>query len=416
MREQRFDAGDVRDVLLTDVAIRVQLSPTNHRLAVQRMETLAEWLERDDSELKGRVRLVYPQGSMAIRATIAACLRKDEFDIDVIAQLDLPQGTTPKQALDILYRSIKGEKGSRYYSMTERNTRCVTVEYAEMHVDITPAALIAGREPRVSHIFHHRAEEPATPGKRIVANPFGFAEWFMRVVPRATAFEDFFEERSLAMDRQYKAETEETPEPIPAYLKPPAVIAHQLVKRFRNVRYEKREGRRPPSVMLACLMANFAGASGRPFAELLNQARALARYFGEHQSARKLVHVVNPTCAEDVFSDRWPCDLDEQGVFLADLRFLVAELERLERGADLALITDVFAKLFGEETSQSVTREFADRSGERIANGALRTDRATGRVDLSGSGILIMSGAATSPRIEAPRTSPPHTFYGSDAG
>jgi hypothetical protein len=414
MREQKFDTGDLRDVLLTDVAIRIQLSPTNHRLAVQRMETLAEWLERDDSELKGRVRLVYPQGSMAIRATIAACLRRDEFDIDVIAQLDLPHGTTPKQALDLLYRSIKGDKGSRYYSMTARNTRCVTVEYADMHVDITPAELVAGREPRVSHIFHHRAEEPGTPGKRIVANPFGFAEWFMRVVPRATAFEGFFEERSLAMDRQYKAETEETPEPIPAYLKPPAVIAHQLVKRFRNVRYEKREGRRPPSVMLACLMANFAGASGRPFAELMNQARALARYFGEHQSARQLVRVANPTCAEDVFSDRWPSNLDEQSVFLSDLRFLVTELERLERGADLALMADVFSKLFGEEISQSVVREFADRSGERIASGALRTDR-SGRVDLSGSGILIMSGKGSSPRVETARTSPPHTFYGSDA-
>lgn len=415
MPEQKFDRNDVRDVLLADVAIRIQLSPTNHRLAVRRMETLAEWLEREGSELAGRVKLVYPQGSMAIRATIAACLRKDEFDIDVIAQLDLQPGTTAQQVLDMVYRAIKGEKGSRYFSMTKRNTRCVTVEYADMHVDITPAELIVGREPRVSYIFHHRAEEPSAPGKRIVANPFGFAEWFNVVVPRSAAFEAFFEERSLAMDRLLKAETETTPEPVPAYMKPPAVIAHQLVKRFRNVRYDKRQGRRPPTVMLACLMAQFAGSSGRPFTELLSQGRALAHYFGEHQARRQLVHVVNPTCPEDVFTDRWPADLQEQGVFVDDLRVLVLELERLERSADLSLFADVFSKLFGEDISQSVIREFADRSGERIAGGALQTERATGRVDLVASGIIGTSAGRTTPRIEQVRSSPSHTFYGQDA-
>src|SRR5437763_14021735 len=99
---------DVRDVLLTDIAIRIQLSPSNYRLAVERVETLAAWLDREGSELAGRVRLVYPQGSMAINATIASCLKTDEFDIDAIAQLDLLPGTTPQQALDLLCRSVKG--------------------------------------------------------------------------------------------------------------------------------------------------------------------------------------------------------------------------------------------------------------------------------------------------------------------
>jgi len=44
----------------------------------------------------------------------------------VIAQLLLPPGTAPQTALDLLYKAIKGDKGSRYYSMTTRNTRCLT--------------------------------------------------------------------------------------------------------------------------------------------------------------------------------------------------------------------------------------------------------------------------------------------------
>ena len=59
--------------------------------------------------------MVYPQGSMAINATIGACLDRDEFDIDTIAQLIPRPGRSPQQALDQLYLAIKGAKGSRYY-------------------------------------------------------------------------------------------------------------------------------------------------------------------------------------------------------------------------------------------------------------------------------------------------------------
>src|SRR5258708_23206756 len=181
-----------------------------------------------------------------------------------------------------------------------------------MHVDLTPAELLPYREPRVSHIFHHRPEEPGSRGKRIVANPFGFAEWFNAVTPRAATFEKFFEARSRAMDALLeKAETEEVPEQIPAYLKPPAVVALQLIKRHRNVRYEGRSGRQPPGVLLARLMAEGDGGTGRPFVELLHQARRLYRYFAQHQTSGRLIHVSNPRCPEDVVSDRWPPSLIE---------------------------------------------------------------------------------------------------------
>src|SRR5690349_7342999 len=78
MPESKFNANDVKDVLLADVAIRIQLSPTNYRLATKRMEALADWLDREGSELAGLVQLVYAQGSMAVNATIASCLTNDE--------------------------------------------------------------------------------------------------------------------------------------------------------------------------------------------------------------------------------------------------------------------------------------------------------------------------------------------------
>ena len=125
------------DVMLAEIALRIQLSPTDHGKAVDRYETVSDWIDRLDSPLCGLVELTYAQGSMAIGATIARCSDRDEYDIDAMAQLGLPRDTDPEVALSLLESSIRGEHGSRYYNMTRRRIRCVTIEYADgMHLDV----------------------------------------------------------------------------------------------------------------------------------------------------------------------------------------------------------------------------------------------------------------------------------------
>lgn len=48
------------DALLADIAIRIQLSQTAYRKAVQRYEALSDWIEREGSPLAQRVELSYP--------------------------------------------------------------------------------------------------------------------------------------------------------------------------------------------------------------------------------------------------------------------------------------------------------------------------------------------------------------------
>ena len=99
------------DILLADVAIRVQLSRTDYNKAVDRYQTINDWIERDGSPLEDRAQLFYPQGSMAVGATIASKLKTDEFDIDVVAQLNLPSDVLPHEPLDLLFKAIKERRG-----------------------------------------------------------------------------------------------------------------------------------------------------------------------------------------------------------------------------------------------------------------------------------------------------------------
>ena len=301
------------DVLLADVAIRIQLSASAYSKAEQRYKTLSEWIDRRSSPLEGRIQLVYAQGSMAIGTTIASRLTTDEHDVDFIAQLGLPYGTAPHVVLNLLFESIRGEPGSLYYDMAERRDRCVTVHYADkMHADITPMVRLAGRPERESHLFHSKPEAPAEPDLTLVANAFGFAEWFKAVTPVDHEFAAVFEIRAGAYERLVmaaKAGNEEMPNREPVHRKSKAMIVHQLMKRWRNVRFDKRQTRRPPSVMMAKLTADVANSTETLSEELLHQTRAMRDELRRWHKAGLLIHVVNPVCDKDVLTDRWPASL-----------------------------------------------------------------------------------------------------------
>ena len=406
-RFNRLPTGNLSplDVMLAEIALRIQLSPTDHGKAVDRYETISEWIDRDDSPLSGLVELTYAQGSMALGATIARCSDRDEYDIDVMAQLDLPRDVDPEKALSLLEESVRGERGSRYYSKTKRNTRCVTVEYADgMHLDVTPAVLLAERSERTSLIFHSKPEDPGERKRRLLANPYGFADWFMECTPAEKDFADFFEHRSL-QEVMAKGESEPVPDQLPAYRKSRALIALQLIKRFRNVRYERRPKlRRPPSVLLCKYVADHANQTTTLAEEMLHQASAMLAVFEEAQQAKRLVYEENPRCEEDKLTDRWPGSLEDQGAFIADLRELTEKLERLRAGVPLEETREVLEDLFGERPARDVVTDYIERYGQRHGQGS--------GAHLPGKGQVPAAGVMLGTTPAAARSTREHRFFG----
>ena len=304
------------DMLLADLAIRIQLSETAHRRAVERYEAIQRWIERDGSPLAGLVELFYPQGSMAIGAAIASKVTGDEYDLDVVVQVKVPAGWSPKDVLDALYVAIRGDPGSRYYRMVERRTRCVTVSYADMHLDLTPLERRVYTPEREGEIFHHK-EGTGGPMRRFIANPYGFAQWFSERAADRSGFGEAYAARARAYELAVveAAEADPVPEQEPLMMKSTAVIALQLAKRWRNVQYEQRAGRKPPSVMMSKFAGDGAGQTTGLADELLHQAVLMRDRFQASAAAGVRIHVVNPVCERDVLTDRWPENDRDESVF-----------------------------------------------------------------------------------------------------
>ena len=391
------------DNLLADIAIRIQLSPTQHRLATERYETLDQWIQRVGSPLYGRVEKTYAQGSMRIGTTISSRITDDEFDIDAVTQLGLPALTAAAEVLGTLFEAVRGKPGSRYFGCTRRRGRCVTVSYGDgMHVDLTPAILQVGALPRQSWIFEHQFGSKADPGRRLIANPYGFAEWFKDQVPDDHDFTRWFLSRAEAYEKsQAIICAEPVPPPEPVARKPRAVVAMQLIKRWRNVQYDERTGRRPPSVVLSKLVGDAAaeassGGSGL-LQVLLHVALALLAEFERAHAGGQLIHVANPVCPTDILTDRWPGGLQAQSTFIDDLRNLVGDLQTLQRSSNFEEIRGVLVRLFGEAPASKAIENHL----EALPRGPVRVT--------STGGVIIGATAAVH---AACRPVPRHTFHG----
>lgn len=391
---------DERDALLASSLVRIQLPPSDYAKADQRYQTLAAWIEREGSALKGRVLLVYGQGSMAIGAVVAAKASNDEFDVDAMVALSLPEDSDPETVLDLLYRVVRGEPGSRYYDCTVRCSRCVQVRYADgMHVDLTPAVPRAGRPERESIIFHHRAETPSVPGQRVIANPYGFADWFRANTPPDALFKSVLDEYA-ALARVQKAEAEPLPGPREPHEASRAVASLQLIKRFRNLRYNDRDARCPPSVMLSKLVAEHKVLGAGLSRALLSHATNLRDLFAAEQASGRLIEVRNPACWADNFSDRWPATAKDQALWIGDLDRLVARLTTYVHGdLDLSQRQAILAELFGETAALSAVRALGEQIGAQKAAGQSRHTPGAGRLILPIGGITPALGRVT-PRTD----------------
>jgi hypothetical protein len=400
----------IQDYLLADVAIRIQLSPTNYKKAVERYTAINSYLDRPDSALHTRIEIYYPQGSMAIGSTIASNLTTDHFDLDTIAQLLISPHANPAEVLDTLFNALNGSPGSRYYGKVTRNSRCVTVEYEDgMRIDVTPMVRRMATPERESILFHHRRETPWDSGYRKVANPYGFAVWFNARTPA----EAEFAEQYAALVKSYVGFAEAEQEPIPdqedPHKKSMALIALQLTKRYRNVRFDRRKVRRPPSVLLAKWFADAAGGGRvRLIDELLHQVRHIRQILSDHVAIGRLVHEVSPVCAEDVLTDRWPANLADQALFVEDLDHLIVQLERLHAGCPIEEMREILSDLFGERPSVDAVKALGDKYGNRVQRGGRYVP---GSQITSGSAALAGLTAAASAHA---RTTPGHTFFGDE--
>ena len=392
----------VIEEILADIAIGVQLTSTEDRKARDRYEALRNWIERPSSPLCGRVEEFYPQGSMAIGATIRAVRSDEEYDVDIVVQVRYDKNMSPQERLDELCAAVRGDKESRYYDMTTKQSRCVTITYRDgMHLDMVPAWRDLTREEKVSFLPHAPGGTRSRENCNYVGNSYGFAEWFKRQAGEAGPYGQQFAKRAWEYELrkvQADADVQEVPEQTSPQEKGLTVIGLQLFKRFRNEAYKKTDAKPPPSVILTKFAGDGSGQTTTLLDELSQQTDMMTKKLGECLRSDTILHVPNPICSDDILTDRWPQDRKNQEMLHRKLAHLKAGMECLKSGnLSLAEIKEVCAGIFGMEISRIVVERYADR-----LSSATKSHKAS----IGPRGRLFPAIAVGGTPV------PKHTFYG----
>lgn len=379
---------EVAEQLLVDVAASIQLTPTQYKQAVQNYNALSQLVNEGDHYLAGHVTDIYPTGSFAIWAAILGLVRADQHDVDAVIELDLPLDTDPKIVLSALFNAIRGKPGSRYYDKTTLQSRCVTVTYEDGRtIDLMPAVRIWRHPHRVLQIFHWNAERGESYHKEV--NPKGFADLFNTQIGTSRAFEKRFVQRMLLLE---KAATEPLPDYQPLTVKAPRLVALQLIKRNRNIRWRQRDRkdlRQPPSVGLAALSLQQAAGSDYLIDETIDLANTIYNAIVAADRSGHTLEIQNPAWLPDLFTDRWPESREAQRIFAADMRELSGDLVKLrDQQLSAADRQNILKRHFGE-----IPTKFAFDEYGRFQENA----RAAGRTSVSQAGrVSILPATAVS--------------------
>lgn len=408
------ETAPVLDDLLLDVVTVIELSDHDREVAENRYRRLKPHLERLSSPLRpylmSGTSLIYPQGSMAIGATIVSGTEDDRFDVDALIDMQVPSHWSDDDVLDHLFDALQGFPDVRKFV---RCTRCVQMQFAFMHMDVT--ILDPMQEPRperVGEIFHSPDEGSSY---RVPSNPYGFAVWYRKNVVYPSR--EFLDEirgrrRSFGVNRLpdlailEKSEQEELPPVIPERIDAQQVYALKLMKRYLNLRYEDRGMRRPPSIYVTKLSStcgydlNGLTAQLERFAGKIKAEMSAAILAGQGPDER------NPSYEPDQLNDRWPTTQQERRALHDDMNVLLHEIAKA-RGADITDILKILAELFGERVKERAQETFTNRMDKRTGGRKVHIERGTGAIIPA---TAVAAPAVARNAVEVPR----HNFHCED--
>jgi hypothetical protein len=347
-------ADSQMDDLLWRICDELQLTPTRYQQAVDRYNAVCQWLEAEESGVALFRPSLYPQGSMRIGTTVKP-IGREEHDLDFVCEIRVAASafSSPLQLLKLIEGRLRQHKA--YAAILETKNRCVRLNYAnEFHLDILPACP-DGQSGNGCLVVPDRESRWWKP-----SNPKGYAGWFEQRCE--LAIQALMEERERILSK-----AEPIPDQEATAEKATLKRVVQLLKRWRDLRYEKRCDVAPISMVLTTLAAQcYQGQHSVSHA----LSDILVKMVAMTEIAKPRLYVLNPANPEEDLSERWDDPVHYQA-FVAGIKELHQHWSRALTLVGMQNVSTALEGLFGEPVRLAITKQ-ADRLHELRAKSALR--------------------------------------------
>lgn len=373
---------------LIAISKNIDISQEMREKAEMSYRAVGRWL--GDCDVDSDVKIM-PQGSFNLGTVVRPISDKDEYDIDLVCLLKNAKDKSEKEIKQIVGNRLN-EHGTYKEMLEEEGKRCWTLNYEEFHMDILPCVPNDAyyMEPILTEIkLTHKLDD----GKYIpkYSNPYRYHEWFeerMRVEVNE-ARKIFAELNNVEIDK------------IPVYkIKTPLQQAVQLLKRHRDIMYDKlakeRKDNAPISIIITTLAAHAYNNESNLYDALHNILNGMDKYIKKKGDDYV---IENPVMPEENFAEKWKSEHNKVNEFYEWLR--TAKQEILVEPMSVSGIQNVAEKL-GECFGKNVVQRSLKEEGV-----LLKIARDNGKLYIDG----LKGGLCTSP-TETTKKVGGHTFFG----
>lgn len=303
------------DKKLEALVVEVELPDSAYDKAVSRYTALGTWLERPESTIQQYGPDVSLQGSFALGTATYPLNRKEDYDLDLTCKLQrgLTRAShTQFQVKEMVRHELQLYRDQRNIEeRLEEKRRCWRLQYKDtpgFHMDTVPA--IPGDEVRrgvliqemrahglPEHLLPELAREALwiTDNKHplykfpapdwVSSNPAGYVRWFQSRLQGST----------VLTEAQAKVDD------VPVYRrKLPLQQVIQLLKRHRDVMFERLPDSKPISVIITTIAARSYRAGESLSETMVTVLHALNDFRRSNSN-----EVLNPVNPKENFADKW---------------------------------------------------------------------------------------------------------------
>lgn len=312
--------------------------------ATIKYEDVGEHLAADDSDLRPYNPQIYVQGSFRLGTVVHPYSRGDEYDIDLVCQLDIKKES-------ISQKDLKDKVGARLKTRPDlakilgSSRRCWLLDYPRepgmpgFHMDVLPSIPNVERSPTGilltdTELAHWQK-----------SNPIAYAEWFKK------RMEVVFRVKKAALAESMFASIEEVPD---WRVKTPLQRCVQILKRHRDIYFDKHPEVRPVSIILTTLAAHAYQNEEDIFDALTGIAERMPSFIVYKNGKWR---VDNPVDDGENFADKWNEYPERRTAFLKWLKQVSLDFANVSKAPSLDAGLIMLEESLGKHIMEKVASE-----------------------------------------------------------
>lgn len=381
---------DSLNYFLVEISGKIQLTATQREKAIGHYEAIANVLKNSPEHTllsKLDVKMI-PFGGLGTN-TASKPYKDDEFDLDLIVRFLTTIHTfgSAENLYNEVYRALNSN--DVYKGKLELKDRCIRVYYAgEFHLDLMPAVLWVPQENLSTKLFVPEKQKNGLFELELV-DPVGLMNWFERKckLQRVTNAVKSLSERG---DFEFMPLTSEDAR------KSTLKQAVQLIKRARDVYFAKDDECK--KILKSVVVLTVGGEVYSGEQNLYDLVEKIIGKIDDLTVFPFFMSLKNPVNDSENFLESLNSKADRYEKLRKFIQvFKKAWVDLANPKIELAARVELLSKLFGENITNNVLNEYADR---------MQKANISGKMKMTGSGIIGLTESNQFHKV------PRHQFYG----